>query len=146
MRRLLLLAAGLLVLPAFLFAQIPEDADIKAVFSDMYVSDGMLLNAHKDPKNWLLYGRDYANTRYSPLKQINQGNVKDLVVKWAFSFGVLEGQDSQAVVFNGRIFVTTSFNRVYSLDCRNGHVEWRYKRALPSARFPPLDSAVTHTG
>ena len=146
MRRLLLLAVGLLALPAFLFAQIPEDADFRAVFSDMYVSDSALLNAHKDPKNWLLYGRDYSSTRYSPLQQINQDNVKDLVVKWAFSFGVLEGQDSQAMVYNGRIFVTTSFNRVYSLDGRTGDVVWSYKRDLPSDVFPHLCCDVNNKG
>ena len=43
-----------------------------------YVTDDMLLNADKDAQNWLHYGRDYQTTRYSPLTQVNQDNVKKL--------------------------------------------------------------------
>ncbi len=66
-----------------------------------YVTDDMLLNADKDASNWLLYGRDYATTRYALQTEINQNNVKKLVPKWELSFGVLDGQDSQAVAVNG---------------------------------------------
>lgn len=30
------------------------------------VTDEMLLTAHLDPNNWLMAGRDYAGTRFSP--------------------------------------------------------------------------------
>src|SRR5688572_18006455 len=75
-----------------------------------YVTDDMLLNADKDAQNWLHYGRDYQTTRYSPLTQINRDNIKKLKPVWNMTFGVLEGQDSQAVAVNGMIYVTTSFN------------------------------------
>ena len=65
-----------------------------------YVTDDMLLNADKDASNWLLYGRDYQTTRYSPLATVNKGNIKNLKAAWNLSFGVLDGQDSQAVVVN----------------------------------------------
>lgn len=48
------------------------------------VTDEMLLNAHKEPLNWLMAGRDYAGTRYSPLAQVNTNNVKRLVPVWSF--------------------------------------------------------------
>src|SRR6476619_8005736 len=91
-----------------------------------YVTDDMLLNADKDASNWLLYGRDYQTTRYSPLKQVNKDNVKKLHPVWNLSFGVLEGQDSQAVVVNGTIYVTTSFNKVIAVDATSGRVQWKY--------------------
>jgi alcohol dehydrogenase (cytochrome c) len=81
-----------------------------------YVTDDMLLNADKDASNWLLYGRDYQTTRYSPLKQVNRENIGKLRPVWNLSFGVLEGQDSQAVVVNGTVYVTTSFNKVIAAD------------------------------
>jgi len=43
-----------------------------------FVTDDMLLNADKESSNWLLYGRDYQTTRYSPLASINQSNVRNL--------------------------------------------------------------------
>ena len=72
-----------------------------------YVTDDMLLNADKDSNNWLLYGRDYSTTRYAPIQQIDQSNVHKLVPKWQLSFGVLDGQDSQAVAVNGTVYVTS---------------------------------------
>src|SRR6202789_2566789 len=39
------------------------------------VDDSALKNAAKNGDEWLTYGRDYAETHYSPLTQINAGNV-----------------------------------------------------------------------
>jgi alcohol dehydrogenase (cytochrome c) len=111
-----------------------------------YVTDDMLLNADKDPSNWLHYGRDYQTTRYSPLKQVNKGNVKSLRPVWNLSFGVLEGQDSQAVVVNGTVYVTTSFNRVIAADGTTGKILWKYERELPGDVFPKLCCDVVNRG
>jgi len=111
-----------------------------------YVTDDMLLNADKDASNWLHYGRDYQTTRYAPQTQINQDNVKNLVPKWSLSFGTLDGQDSQAVVVNGTVYVTSSYNRVWSVDGRTGEVNWKYERELPADVFPQLCCDVVHRG
>jgi alcohol dehydrogenase (cytochrome c) len=111
-----------------------------------YVSDDMLLNADKDPNNWLHYGRDYATTRYALAKQINQSNIHRLVPKWQLSFGVLDGQDSQAVAVNGTVYVTSSYNRVWALDGRTGEVKWKYERDLPADVFPELCCDVVNRG
>ena len=37
-----------------------------------------------EPGNWLTYSRSLNGQRYSPLKEIDAGNVKDLKVKWAY--------------------------------------------------------------
>lgn len=111
-----------------------------------YVSDEMLLNADKDAQNWLHYGKDYQSTRYSPLTQINRGNVKNLRPVWNLSFGVLEGQDSQAVAVNGTIYVTTSFNKVIAVDAITGKVNWKYERELPGDVFPKLCCDVVNRG
>lgn len=111
-----------------------------------YVTDDMLLNADKDTQNWLHYGKDYESTRYSAAKQINKDNVKDLKPVWNLSFGVLEGQDSQAVVVNGMIYVTTSFNRVIAVDAASGKIAWKYERELPGDVFPKLCCDVVNRG
>jgi alcohol dehydrogenase (cytochrome c) len=130
--------------PASLSAQ---GVDIlEAIQKPNYVTDDMLLNADKDPNNWLLYGRDYATTRFSPLTQINTGNIKKLVPKWNLSFGILEGQDSQAVTYNGIVYVTSSFNRVWALDGQTGKVIWKYERELPGDIQPQLCCDVVNRG
>jgi len=111
-----------------------------------YVTDDMLLNADKDTQNWLHYGKDYESTRYSGAKQINKDNVKKLKAVWNLSFGVLEGQDSQAVVVNGMIYVTTSFNRVIAVDAVSGKIAWKYERELPGDVFPKLCCDVVNRG
>ena len=111
-----------------------------------YVTDDMLLNADKDASNWLLYGRDYQTTRYSPLAQINQGNIKKMKATWNLSFGVLDGQDSQTVVVNGTVYVTSSYNKVWSVDGATGKVNWKYERELPGDVFPKLCCDVVNRG
>lgn len=111
-----------------------------------YVTDDMLLNADKDASNWLLYGRDYQTTRYSPLATVNKGNIKNLKAAWNLSFGVLDGQDSQAVVVNGTVYVTSSYNKVWSVDGATGKVNWKYERELPGDVFPKLCCDVVNRG
>ena len=111
-----------------------------------YVTDDMLLNADKDASNWLLYGRDYQTTRYSPLAQINQGNIKKMKATWNLSFGVLDGQDSQTVVVNGTVYVTSSYNKVWAVDGATGKVNWKYERELPGDVFPKLCCDVVNRG
>ena len=111
-----------------------------------YVTDDMLLNADIDHQNWLHYGKDYQMTRYSALSQINRDNVKSLRPVWNMSFGVLEGQDSQAVAVNGTLYVTTSFNRVIAVDGQTGDIIWKYERELPGDVFPKLCCDVVNRG
>ncbi len=111
-----------------------------------YVTDDMLLNADKDAQNWLHYGKDYQTTRYSQLSQVNRDNVKKLKPVWNLTFGVLEGQDSQAVAVNGMIYVTTSFNKVIAVDAVTGKVAWKYERELPGDVFPKLCCDVVNRG
>ena len=45
----------------------------------------------QDANNWVMWGRTYDGSRYSPLDQINKENAGDLQVAWTFSTGVLRG-------------------------------------------------------
>ena len=42
------------------------------------VTPERLINADREPQNWLMNHRTYDAQRYSPLDKINSGNVKDL--------------------------------------------------------------------
>jgi alcohol dehydrogenase (cytochrome c) len=85
-------------------------------------------------------------TRYSGLSQINRDNVKSLKPAWNMSFGILEGQDSQAVAVNGTLYVTTSFNRVIAVNGTTGDIIWKYERELPGDVFPKLCCDVVNRG
>ncbi len=111
-----------------------------------YVSDDMLLNADKDANNWLHYGKDYLGSRFSQLSQINRGNVAKLVAKWNLSFGVNDAQDSEAVAVNGRMYVTASQDKVFSLDADTGRMIWKYEHSLPADLGPRLCCEAVNRG
>ena len=60
-----------------------------------------------EPRNWLMYRGNYQGWGYSPLDQVNAGNVKDLVPVWSLSTGVVEGHQSPPIVNDGVMFVST---------------------------------------
>jgi alcohol dehydrogenase (cytochrome c) len=89
------------------------------------------------PGEWTLPGRDYANTRYSPLDQITAANAKNLRVAWTFSTGIPRGHEGQPLVVNNTMYVVTPHpNIVYAIDLRHpeGPLKWRYR--------PPTDPAA----
>ena len=88
-----------------------------------------LVKAMGDSKNWAIQTGDYANQRYSKLKQITADNVKDLNVAWTFSTGVLRGHEGSPLVIGDMMYVHTPFpNNVFALDLKNdGAIKWRYE-------------------
>src|SRR5918995_5397094 len=46
-----------------------------------------ILNARSEPQNWLTYYGAYDGQRYSPLDQINTGNVKQITPAWVYQIG-----------------------------------------------------------
>ncbi len=95
------------------------------------VTDEMLLNAVNDARNWLMYGHDYTNQRYSALSQINTRNVHTLVPRWVFQTGGPIGSfENTPVVVNGVMYITTPYNHVIAVDARTGQQLWRYEHKL----------------
>lgn len=90
------------------------------------VTDTRLLSAAGDADNWLTYGRDYSNQRFSPLAQINSGNAAKLVPKWAYKSGITSTFQSTPIVADGVMYVSLPFNHVVALDARSGQQLWRY--------------------
>src|SRR5689334_2525640 len=83
----------------------------------------------ENPKNWAMPTGNYANHRYSELKQITKDNVKNLQVKWTFSTGVLRGHEGGPLVIGDVMYIHTPFpNRVFAMDLNTpGRVIWRYE-------------------
>lgn len=70
-----------------------------------------------DDGQWTMPAKDYANTRYSGLDQINAQNVKALKVAFTFSTGVNRGQEASPLVVDGIMYVLTPYpNILYALD------------------------------
>ncbi|HZP86271.1 MAG TPA: methanol/ethanol family PQQ-dependent dehydrogenase [Burkholderiales bacterium] len=78
---------------------------------------------------WPMAGRDYANTRYSPLNQISRDNVGQLVEAFSFSTGVLRGHEAAPLVVGSTMYIVTPYpNVVYALDLSKpgAPMKWKY--------------------
>lgn len=105
------------------------------------VTDAMIQNDAKSTEDILSWGMGTEGQRFSPLKQINTSNVKNLVPAWSFSFGgeKQRGQESQPVIHNGKMFVTASYSRIYALNAQTGEKLWKYEHRLPEGIMPCCD-------
>ena len=95
------------------------------------VTANMLLNAQQSG-DWLMYGHNYWNNRYSPLNQINTTNVRNLVPRMVFQSGTerLGSFETTPVVVNGIMYITTPAapnNVVTAVDLRTQKTLWRYE-------------------
>jgi alcohol dehydrogenase (cytochrome c) len=105
------------------------------------VTDEQILNDAQNPSEIVTYGLGPRAQRYSPLETINKESVKDLVPAWSFSFGgeKQRGQESQALVHDGIIYVTGSYSRIYAIDEMTGAEIWQYDARLPQGILPCCD-------
>ncbi|AHJ63805.1 Alcohol dehydrogenase [Granulibacter bethesdensis] len=88
-----------------------------------------LAKLSKNPANWSMQAGDFANQRYSALKQITVANAGKLHPVWSFSTGVLRGHEGGPLVIGDVMYVHTPFpNKVFALDLNdNGRVIWSYE-------------------
>ena len=84
-----------------------------------------------EPRNWLMYLREYNSWNYSPLKRITARNVATLEPVWSMSTGTTEGHQSPPIVNDGVMFVTTPFNQVLAINAATGDLLWRYRHTMP---------------
>ena len=61
------------------------------------------------PGEWHRQARDYANTRYSPLNQVNITNVGRLKMAWSFADGIAYGHEAAPLVVGGTMYLVTPF-------------------------------------
>ena len=86
---------------------------------------------YDDPNNWPQYHRSYNAWRFSPLTQINKGNVKNLKVAWVHQPGVItHGLQATPIVIDGVMYSIAADNNVFALDAATGKVLWRYTAKL----------------
>jgi len=85
--------------------------------------------------DWPHYGGDPGGTRFSPLTQIDKGNVVRLEIAWEYHTGdVSEGANGRPwsafeatpIVVDGAMYVSTPFSRVIALDPETGAEKWKF--------------------
>src|SRR3984885_1075981 len=99
------------------------------IFAGSALANDELLKLQKDANQWVMPTGDYANQRYSTLKQITAANVKELRPVWTFSTGVLRGHEGGPLIIGDVMYVHAPFpNTVFALDLNNnGVILWKYE-------------------
>src|SRR2546428_2014074 len=94
------------------------------------VDDAALKAGSKTGDEWISYGGNWAEQRYSPLDQINASNVSRLGLAWSAEIPVAAGnpqvhQEETPLVFNGALYGITPWSIVYSVDLHTHKEIWR---------------------
>ena len=99
------------------------------------VTPARLERAADEAQNWLMYSGGYFSQRYSPLKQLDRTNVKNLEMKWILPNQVFGAWQSSPLVVDGVMYVTQRPNDVLAVDAKTGRVFWLYRHTpSPDAR------------
>ena len=139
MRSAALTAAGIMALSALAGAApaqaAPEDsvanpaAAQPAVQAYVPVTDAMLRSP--DPSDWLMFRRTLNSWGFSPLNQINPGNVGGLRLMWARTLpnGGFEGTP---LVHGGVMYIPEPGDRIEAVDAASGAPIWHSERKYPA--------------
>ncbi len=90
-----------------------------------------LAAAAGDTAQWLTHDRTYDAQRYSPLEQINTGNVKDLGLAWYADLDTARGQEGTPLVIDGVVYITTAWSKVKAYAAASGKLLWEYDPKVP---------------
>jgi alcohol dehydrogenase (cytochrome c) len=103
------------------------------------VTDAMLQNP--DPADWLMWRRTLDTWGFSPLEQIDKGNVARLRMVWTRALGP-GMQEGTPLVHDGVMYFPNPSDVIQAFDAASGDVLWEYRRTLPNdlAEYFPVSS------
>jgi quinohemoprotein ethanol dehydrogenase len=96
------------------------------------VDAARLIAADSEPGNWMAPGRTYSEQHFSPLKNIDAGNVKQLGLAWSYDLDTAHrGQESTPLVIDGVMYVTSAWSKLFALNAKSGAPLWTFDPKVP---------------
>jgi quinohemoprotein ethanol dehydrogenase len=103
------------------------------------------IEERSDDSEWPLYGRDHAESHYSPLDAINVDTVKRLGLAWSTDLDAFPGQiQGTPLVIDGTLYSTSPWSVVFAVDARTGRLKWRWDPQIPHQTFRTDERGVRH--
>ncbi|MFM1886990.1 MAG: hypothetical protein RL026_2147 [Pseudomonadota bacterium] len=99
------------------------------------VTHQRLLKAESEPGQWMAYGGTFSEQRFSPLKQLDSGNVGRLGLAWYADYETNQNQHGSPIFVDGVLYVSTARNVVHAYDGRTGKQLWRYNAMISGPRL-----------
>jgi len=87
----------------------------------------------REDAGWPLHGRTDEAQRFSPLEEIDRGNVARLGLAWFHDLGTDRGQEATPIVVGGRIYLVSAYDVVEALDAHDGKLLWIYDPQVRAA-------------
>ncbi len=104
-------------------------------------------SAAREPGQWMSYGRDYSEQRFSPLKRIDAQNVSGLGLAWYGDLAEKGGSyETTPLAVDGRVFVTAPWSKVYAFDAKTGKPLWKYDPKVPGEWAVNLCCGIVNRG
>ncbi len=103
------------------------------------VTPERLVNADREPQNWLMNHRTYDGQRFSPLAAITRDNVRNLKLAYAVPLGGTTGNEwieATPLVEDGFLYITDAWGVLYKIDVRSGNVGRIVWRMEPKQERP----------
>jgi len=98
--------------------------------------DGLrIVDADKEPQNWLSHGRTYSEQRFSPLTRIHTANAGQLGLAWSFDLKsrTARGVEATPIVVDGVLYASGAWSHVFALDAKTGTLLWEFDPQVPGA-------------
>jgi len=96
------------------------------------VTDAMLQNP--SPNEWLGWRRTQDSQGYSPLNQINRGNVAQIQLAWSWAMNP-GSAEAAPIVHDGVMYIPNPGGGVQALDATNGDLLWEYRKKYDRAEM-----------
>jgi PQQ-dependent dehydrogenase (methanol/ethanol family) len=96
--------------------------------------DGERIAAADSNAEWLSYGKGYSEQRFSPLDEVNAGNVAQLGLAWYADFDTDRGQEATPLVHDGVLYTTTTWSKVFAFDAKTGEALWKFDPKVEGAK------------
>lgn len=95
------------------------------------IDDNRLISTDESPGDWLSYGRNYSEDRFSALSQITKDNIDGLGLAWTINLGTTKGFEATPLVVDGIMYLSAPWSIVYAVDTRIGKVIWTFDPKVP---------------
>lgn len=137
-------ALRLLLACAVLFAasacNVVPDSSPEDIFGERIV------RADAEPHNWLSTGRNYEETRYGLLDQINPSTIGRLTLAWSYDLDTDRGQEATPLAVDGVLFTTSAWSKVQAFDAASGRLLWQFDPKVPGAAAAKACCDVVNRG
>lgn len=96
-----------------------------------WIDGARLKNIAREPGGWYTGGRDFGESHYSPLAQINDKNADQLGFAWQYFTGTNRGLEATPIFVDGVLYVTGNWGIVFAIDGKTGEELWTFDPQVP---------------